>query len=75
MKVIIALSLAVASFITLAAVESKSVPEQITLTQQQGQCFDVAQMLASAIPGKDVFYTFAVECGSKEQAHAFQLAK
>ena len=63
---------AVASIITLAAMDSKGDKQPIVLTQKQMQCFDVAQSQAKAIPGKDVYYTFAVECGSKEEAHAFR---
>ena len=63
---------AVATLITLAAMDSKGDKQPIVLTQQQMQCFDVAQSQAKAIPGKDVYYTFAVECGSKEEAHAFR---
>ena len=63
---------AVATLITLAAMDSKGDKQSIVLTQQQMQCFDVAQSQAKAIPGKDVYYTFAVECGSKEEAHAFR---
>ena len=63
---------AVATLITLAAMDSKGDKQNVTLTQQQTQCFDIAQMQAKTIPGKDVYYTFAVECGSKEEAHAFR---
>ena len=63
---------AVATLITLAAMDSKGDKQTVTLTQQQTQCFDIAQMQAKTIPGKDVYYTFAVECGSKEQAQAFR---
>ena len=63
---------AVATLITLAAMDSKGDKQTVTLTQQQTQCFDIAQMQAKTIPGKDVYYTFAVECGSKEEAHAFR---
>lgn len=63
---------AVAALITLAAMDSKDDKQPIVLTQKQMQCFDVAQSQAKAIPGKDVYYTFAVECGSKEEAHAFR---
>ncbi len=66
---------AVATLITLAAMDSmdsKGDKQPIVLTQKQMQCFDVAQSQAKAIPGKDVYYTFAVECGSKEEAHAFR---
>ncbi len=64
---------AVATIITLAAMDdSKGDKQPIVLTQKQMQCFDVAQSQAKAIPGKDVYYTFAVECGSKEEAHAFR---
>ena len=62
----------VATLITLAAMDSKGDKQPIVLTQKQMQCFDVAQSQAKAIPGKDVYYTFAVECGSKEEAHAFR---
>ncbi len=70
MKAIIVV--AVATFITLAAMGSKGDKQPIVLTQQQAQCFDIAQLQAKSIPGKDVYYTFAVECGSKEQAQAFR---
>ena len=63
---------AVATLITLAAMDSKGDKQPIVLTQQQTQCFDIAQMQAKTIPGKDVYYTFAVECGSKEEARAFR---
>ena len=63
---------AVATLITLAAMDSKGDKQTVTLTQQQTQCFDIAQMQAKTIPGKDVYYTFAVECGSKEEAHAYR---
>ena len=63
---------AVATLITLAAIAFKGDKQPIVLTQQQAQCFDIAQLQAKSIPGKDVYYTFAVECGSKEQAQAFR---
>ena len=63
---------AVATLITLAAMDSKGDKQSIVLTQQQTQCFDIAQLRAKSIPGKDVYYTFAVECGSKEEARAFR---
>ena len=63
---------AVATLITLAAMDSKGDKQPIVLTQHQTQCFDVAQSQAKAIPGKDVYYIFAVECGSKEEARAFR---
>ena len=70
MKAIIVV--AVATLITLAAMDSKGDKQPNVLTQQQEQCFDIAQMQAKAIPGKDVYYSFAVECGSKEETHAFR---
>lgn len=63
---------AVATLITLAAMDSKGDKQPIVLTQQQTQCFDIAQLQAKSIPGKDVYYTFAIECGSKEEARAFR---
>lgn len=67
------LSVVVAAIVfTLVASNAKEENKPVALTQQQTQCFDVAQSQAKAIPGKDVYYSFAVECGSKEEAHAFR---
>ena len=63
---------AVATLITLAAMDSKGDKQPLVLTQKQTQCFDIAQSQAKSIRGKDVYYTFAVECGSKEEARAFR---
>lgn len=62
----------VASLILVVTITSKDEDQSIALTQQQAQCFEIAQYQAKTIPGKDVYYTFAVECGSKEEAHAFR---
>lgn len=67
------LSVVVAAIVfTLVASNAKEENKTTVLTQQQTQCFDIAQMQAKAIPGKDVYYSFAIECGSKEEARAFR---
>ena len=58
--------------LTLTACGSKETVKPVTLTSKQTRCFDVAENLAKTIPGKDVYYNFAIECGSKEEARAFR---
>lgn len=60
------------SILLAACAFKKEEPTVVSLNQHQRSCFDVALNQAKAIPGKDVYYKFAIECGSKEEARAFR---
>ena len=60
------------SILLAACAFKKEEPTTVSLSQQQRTCFDVALNRAKAIPGNDVYYKFAIECGSEEEARAFR---